>query len=59
LNGKLEGPSVEYNEDGTKKQEGNYKDNNEDGEWKIYEQGKPARKIYYRKGKLIKIIAIK
>ena len=57
-NGILNGPAIFYAK-GQKQSEGLYKNNNEDGEWKVYEDGKLLKTVWYKEGKVIKEMAAK
>lgn len=57
-NGSINGPAKSFYSGGKVQSEGNYKNDNEDGEWKEYtKEGLLLRKIIYKDGKVIKEIA--
>jgi len=58
--GNLSGPSKSYNEEGFVTSEGNYVNNDEDGEWKEYDaMGKLLKKVIYKNGKVVKEVKVK
>ncbi|MCX6292161.1 MAG: toxin-antitoxin system YwqK family antitoxin [Bacteroidetes bacterium] len=58
-NGTLEGPAKVFDENGKLKQEGVYRVNNEEGEWKEYNDSLLVKKIIYRHGLILKEIPVK
>jgi antitoxin component YwqK of YwqJK toxin-antitoxin module len=50
----MNGPAHLYDSNGLIKQEGNYLNDAEDGEWKEYTNGKLVKTILYKNGTVIK-----
>ncbi|HCI57190.1 MAG: toxin-antitoxin system YwqK family antitoxin [Bacteroidetes bacterium] len=57
-NGDLNGPAIFY-ANGEIQSEGNYVNNNEEGEWRVYEDGKLLKTVLYKNGKVVKETAAK
>ena len=52
--GILNGYSKEYNSKGAILREGNFKNDNEEGEWIMYEDSNVTKKVIYKSGEIIK-----
>lgn len=58
-NGELEGVAKAYDENGKLKQEGSYLNNFEEGEWKEYKDSVLVKKIFYKKGQILREVPVK
>ncbi|MBK7573129.1 MAG: hypothetical protein IPI10_16515 [Bacteroidetes bacterium] len=52
--GVLNGYSKEFNSKGAILREGNFKNDNEEGEWIMYEDSNVTKKVIYKSGEIIK-----